>query len=85
MLGAYTSITEFILFCRRGNLKTKKRLDTTWWNLPKHNKQSHKPELFREIIESMSHPPYLELFARQKTDGWDVWGNEVESDIKLVA
>jgi len=21
--------------------------------------------------------PRIELFARQKTDGWDVWGNEV--------
>jgi N6-adenosine-specific RNA methylase IME4 len=25
----------------------------------------------------------IELFAREKTDGWDVWGNEVESDIEL--
>lgn len=25
----------------------------------------------------------LELFAREKTEGWDVWGNEVESDIIL--
>ena len=25
--------------------------------------------------------PRIELFARQKTEGWDVWGNEVESDI----
>jgi len=21
--------------------------------------------------------PRIELFARQKTEGWDVWGNEV--------
>ncbi|MDY0678293.1 hypothetical protein NMW59_11630 [Pasteurella multocida] len=21
--------------------------------------------------------PRIELFARNKTDGWDVWGNEV--------
>jgi N6-adenosine-specific RNA methylase IME4 len=28
--------------------------------------------------------PRIELFARQKTDGWDVWGNEVESDIELT-
>ena len=27
--------------------------------------------------------PRIELFARQKTEGWDVWGNEVECDIKL--
>ncbi len=25
----------------------------------------------------------IELFAREKTVGWDVWGNEVESDIEL--
>lgn len=25
----------------------------------------------------------IELFARQKTKGWDVWGNEVKSDIEL--
>lgn len=25
----------------------------------------------------------IELFAREKTPGWDVWGNEVESDIPL--
>ena len=28
--------------------------------------------------------PAIELFARQKTEGWDVWGNEVESDIDLT-
>jgi site-specific DNA-methyltransferase (adenine-specific) len=25
----------------------------------------------------------LELFARQKNDGWDVFGNEVEGSIEL--
>ena len=25
----------------------------------------------------------IELFAREKTPGWDVWGNEVDSDIEL--
>ena len=27
--------------------------------------------------------PRLELFARQKTDGWDVWGDEVVSDVEI--
>ena len=26
----------------------------------------------------------IELFARQKTEGWDVWGNEVKSDIQII-
>ena len=27
--------------------------------------------------------PRVELFAREKTEGWDTWGNEVESDIEI--
>lgn len=27
--------------------------------------------------------PRIELFAREKTEGWDAWGDEVESDIEL--
>ena len=45
---------------------------------------SQKPDRIRnEIVKLMGDKPRIELFARQKTEGWDVWGNEVESDIKL--
>lgn len=45
---------------------------------------SRKPDEAREkIIELMGDLPRIELFARQRTDGWDAWGNEVESDITL--
>jgi site-specific DNA-methyltransferase (adenine-specific) len=27
--------------------------------------------------------PRVELFAREKTEGWDVFGNEVEGSIKI--
>jgi N6-adenosine-specific RNA methylase IME4 len=27
--------------------------------------------------------PRIELFARQRVDGWDAWGNEVENDVDL--
>lgn len=27
--------------------------------------------------------PRIELFARQKVEGWDSWGNEVDSDIDM--
>jgi len=46
---------------------------------------SQKPDIARErIIQLMGDLPRIELFARQKTEGWDVWGNEVESDIDLL-
>ena len=44
---------------------------------------SHKPEEQYAIIERCSPGPYLELFARRKRPGWQVWGNEVASDIAL--
>ena len=45
---------------------------------------SKKPDIVREkIVELLGDFPRVELFARQKTDGWDVWGNEVETDIDL--
>lgn len=40
---------------------------------------SKKPSLVRDkIIELMGDLPRIELFARQYTEGWDCWGNEVE-------
>ncbi len=45
---------------------------------------SKKPDLARKkIIELMGDLPRVELFARERTSGWDAWGNEVESDIVL--
>ena len=39
---------------------------------------SKKPDEFRNlIIELCGDLPRIELFARQKTPGWDAWGNEV--------
>lgn len=45
---------------------------------------SKKPnEIRKRIVELMGDIPRIELFAREKTPGWDVWGNEVENDIEL--
>lgn len=47
-------------------------------------KHSQKPEIAYQIIERLyPNTEKLELFARNKRSGWDVWGNEVESDITL--
>lgn len=81
--GTYIQTTEHLLFCRRGTHKAKRRIDTTWFE-HKRLRHSEKPQLFRDIIESVSSGNKIELFARQKTEGWDVWGNEVESDIGLT-
>ena len=48
-------------------------------------KHSTKPYETRDkIIELLGDLPRVELFARQKVEGWDSWGNEVECDIELL-
>ena len=44
-------------------------------NIEEHSK---KPNEVRErIVRLVGDFPRVELFARQKVDGWDCWGNEV--------
>ena len=41
-------------------------------------KHSSKPKEARErIVELMGDVPRIELFARERAPGWDVWGDEV--------
>lgn len=43
-----------------------------------NKKHSQKPQVFRDsIVKMCGDVPRIELFARNKTEGWDVWGNEV--------
>jgi len=45
---------------------------------------SKKPNEVRErIVELIGDLPRIELFSRQETEGWDIWGNEVESSVAL--
>jgi len=47
---------------------------------------SKKPDIVRDkIVELCGDLPRIELFARQSTPGWDVWGNEVDCDIDLLS
>jgi N6-adenosine-specific RNA methylase IME4 len=41
-------------------------------------KHSKKPDVTRDrIVQLVGDLPKIELFSRQQTFGWDVWGNEV--------
>jgi N6-adenosine-specific RNA methylase IME4 len=88
-LGQYfRGQTEQLLFGVRGTLpyKTlngKRQQGTTVITAPR-TEHSAKPIESYELIEKVSYPDYLELFARNKRDGWSVWGNEVKSDIDMM-
>jgi len=83
----YRGLTEHCLFGRKGSLPYKvvdgKRQQGVTGFIAQRGKHSEKPALMRLMIEKVSYPPYVELFARQAVDrpGWDVWGNEVDSSI----
>jgi N6-adenosine-specific RNA methylase IME4 len=81
--GAFIQTTEHLLFCRRGTLSVQKRIDTTWFE-HKRLKHSEKPNYFRDLIVEVSgNLARIELFARQKIDGWDIWGNELSNSVEL--
>lgn len=47
-------------------------------------RHSKKPDIVRELIQKLfGDVNKIELFAREKKEGWDSWGNEIESDIQL--
>jgi N6-adenosine-specific RNA methylase IME4 len=47
-------------------------------------RHSEKPDDMRQVIELVSHEPRIELFARRRYPGWDVWGNEIPGDVVLI-
>jgi N6-adenosine-specific RNA methylase IME4 len=83
-LGYWTRANaELVLLATRGNIRRVSAAVHQVVDTPVE-RHSKKPDVVRErIVELMGDIPRIELFARDKADGWDVWGNEVESDIKL--
>lgn len=78
-MGNYTRANaEIYLLGTRG--KTLKRLNHGIYNTQLHRRQRHseKPDKFRDdIVKLFGDLPRIELFARKKTEGWDVWGDEI--------
>jgi N6-adenosine-specific RNA methylase IME4 len=72
--------SEPILLGKRGNAKCP---DVPYLGLlGQRMEHSRKPDSIHEIAEGLP-GPYLELFARRKRLGWDVWGNEVSSAVEV--
>ena len=79
-LGAWTMKNcELCLFGTRGSMLPYKQRNNIYQLIKaERTVHSHKPEEARNRIEQLfGDLSRIELFARQKTEGWDVWGNEV--------
>lgn len=82
-LGQYfRGMTEDCLFGVKGKVPYKiidgKRQQGVTGFTASKSKHSQKPEEMRRMIEGVSYAPFVELFARNTTDGWDTLGFEVD-------
>jgi N6-adenosine-specific RNA methylase IME4 len=82
-LGNYLrNATEHVLLGTRGKSPILFNAQMNWGFFPRQE-HSRKPEEIFSVILRCSPGPYLELFARRRQPGWDVWGNEIDSDVRL--
>ena len=83
-MGYWTrSNVEFCILATKGN---PKRINAgvhqvILSHIEEHSKKPH--EVRERIVQLMGDLPRIELFARQATPGWDVWGNEVDSSVSF--
>ena len=77
-LGYWTRCNpEQCLLATKGKISriSKSVEQLTFSNRLRH---SQKPSIFREkIVQLMGDLPHIELFAREKVEGWDAWGDEL--------
>lgn len=80
-IGAYTrSNAEVCLLAVKGKPKVVSNKVSSVI-LADREKHSKKPDEVRDrIVHLCGNVPRIELFARQRAEGWDAWGNEVEGD-----
>lgn len=76
-MGNYFRVShEHVLFGVRGDAgRTQDRTLRSWFEAPREQ-HSRKPLSFYDLVERASPGPYLDVFARDRRFGWDVWGNE---------
>jgi N6-adenosine-specific RNA methylase IME4 len=81
-LGNYTSVRhEHLIIATKGSCTpdNTERFNSVQ-TIERTGRHSEKPEEFRNIIETLyTYGNKIELFARKATEGWEVYGNEVES------
>ena len=74
--GAFFSNIEFLIYSRQGKAGISEKVNSQWFTLPR-GKHSEKPKEIRDMLTRVhGDVSRIELFARQNTPGWDVWGND---------
>lgn len=79
----FRNVTELLLFGIKGRMRT---LDPgrrqTNIVISRKEEHSRKPAQVHKIIRACSPGPFLELFARERVEGWASWGDQVDSYVE---
>jgi N6-adenosine-specific RNA methylase IME4 len=76
--------TEHLLLGSRGRPAVPEHKPLASWYQWPRAAHSEKPAHAYDLIEQVSQPPFLELFARSQRLGWESWGNEALCHIDLA-
>lgn len=76
----FRNVTELVLFGIKGKIRTlppgRRQVNVM---VARKQEHSRKPEQLYKIIERCSPGPYCELFSRRRIQGWNQWGDELDS------
>lgn len=67
--------TEILILAVKGDLKLLRQDQKGHLEAPR-GRHSEKPKEFRQLVETLTPGPRIELFARDGFEGWSRWGNE---------
>jgi len=83
-MGFYTRAgSESAIIATRGKIKVRNR-SIRAVQTKAIMAHSEKPDHFRKLcVELVGDVPRLEMFARQKFEGWDVFGDQAENSIHI--
>ena len=83
--GSYTrSACEYVLLGMRGHIKRISTTPISQVLLEPRTGHSKKPIIVRKhLVNLFGDLPRIELFARERVESWDAWGNEVKGTIEL--
>jgi len=74
---------EVLLVGVRGNIKPFHCQKANFLQT-KVRKHSQKPKEIYGLLESLDLNPKIELFARERRQGWDAWGNELPGTMQTL-
>ncbi len=82
--GVYRRV-EWIVYAYRGKMGINKKgkFIPSMFD-EKRGRHSRKPDILYDTLRKNTREPRIDIFAREKRNGFNVWGNEIGNRVKLI-